>query len=72
MAGKLSRIIEDILRRPDPQGYYVILLKSSVQKELVDSILEEYRSEIVVRTRSRRVAREITRLALRIGVLEPM
>ncbi|BES82098.1 hypothetical protein [Pyrodictium abyssi] len=80
MPEKPQRIIEDILRRPDPAGYYVIVLRREDERDnVVYAILEKYRDEVmeetlgdivVVRTKSRRIARDIAWLALKRGVLE--
>ncbi|HIQ23608.1 MAG TPA: hypothetical protein EYH50_00995 [Pyrodictium delaneyi] len=80
MPEKPQRVIEDILRRPDPTGYYVIVLRrDDGRANIVDAILEKYRGKvveetlgdiIVIRTKSRRIARDIARLALELGVLE--
>jgi hypothetical protein len=63
---RLARIIEEILSRKDPQGYYVLVYPASAASRLSDVIrdtdsveIEEYAGNIIVRTKSRRMAKLI-------------
>ena len=69
-----GRLVDDILKRRDPSGYYVIPARREaleiIPGELVEKLVVEEAGELVVlRTRSRSVARRVTFLLARRGLV---
>ena len=69
-----GRLVDDILRRRDPFGYYVIPAKREalevIPGELVERLVVEEAGELVVlRTRSRSVARQVAVLLAKRGLV---
>ncbi len=68
-------VVRELVSRPDPSGYYVVVLKREALRELGELlsskgvVVEEAGPIVVARTRSRRLAAEIARQALRRGLL---
>ncbi|HIQ03126.1 MAG TPA: hypothetical protein EYH40_01755 [Desulfurococcales archaeon] len=71
----IDSIIKSIISKRDPQGYYVIPLRN---KPELNSLLsrfkglnvESYGSIVIVRTKSRDIAKRIIRDALRCGLVD--
>ena len=73
----LRRLVDDILKKKDPSGYYVIPARRGalevIPGELAERLVVEEASELIVlRTRSRSVARRVAVLLARRGlVIDP-
>ena len=69
----IKKIIDDIVSRKDPQGYYVIPAKKDALKFLKmenEVLIEDIGDSIIIRVKSRRIAERIARgLALK-GLIE--
>ncbi|KSW11915.1 hypothetical protein CF15_03720 [Pyrodictium occultum] len=71
-------MVDEILRRPDPSGRYVIVVRrTSTSWEELKKLLKGYGLEVeeagdvvILRTRSRRIAREVALQALKMGILD--
>lgn len=66
--------MDDILRRRDPSGYYVIPAKrealEAIPEELAEKLVVEEAGELVIlRTRSRSIARRVAILLARRGLV---
>ena len=61
----------DLLKRRDPQGYYVLTAKREALEllEVLDVIVEDAGSFLLVRVRSRSLAQKVCEMLLRKGLL---
>lgn len=67
-----EQLIRQLLSRRDPQGYYVVPVSREFAERLgslCDVLAEEAGDVVVLRTRSRRLAKLIAEKALREGAL---
>ena len=75
---RIRRLLEDILSRRDPQGYYVVLFEpSEVLEEIVRNVEEQFGANfivenvgsiVIVRSKSRNAVKELVLTALRHGL----